>query len=114
MTEPTLDERLMDAFLYGGLIHCQGTAKPIGLLGAASGIDDRSPRAASGHASLIGKQKQDAISEGDVLEVKYLYVGANGRLYQTRIVRKRDDKPAQECTDAQLVHVNKTVMEKLP
>lgn len=67
-----------------------------------------------GHASLIGKQKQDIIVEGAVLEVKYLYVGANGRLYQPRIVRLRNDKFPDECTDAQLVHVNKKVLEQIP
>lgn len=66
-----------------------------------------------GRASLIGKEKRATINVGDVLEVKYLYVGANGRLYQPRIVKKRTDKPMHECTIKQLKHVNKTVLETL-
>lgn len=66
-----------------------------------------------GRASLIGKEKQAQILPGDVLEVRYLYVGANGRLYQPTIMRKRTDKFANECTDAQLRHVNKEVLEAL-
>lgn len=39
---------------------------------------------------------------GDVMEVKYLYVGAGGRLYQPRFVRFRTDKSPDECTADQL------------
>lgn len=66
-----------------------------------------------GRASLIGKEKKAAISVGDVLEVRYLYVGAQGRLYQPTILRKRNDKEAHECLDDQLKYVNKTVLETL-
>ncbi len=67
-----------------------------------------------GRASLIGKEKKGAISEGDVLEVRYLYTGAGGRLYQPTILRKRTDKPMHECTVEQLKHVCKDVLETLP
>lgn len=67
-----------------------------------------------GRASLIGKEKKGAISRGDVLEVKYLYAGAGGRLYQPTILRKRTDKPMHECTIDQLKHVCKDVLESLP
>lgn len=66
-----------------------------------------------GRASLIGKEKAGAIKVGDVLEVRYLYTGANGRLYQPTILRKRDDKGMQECLTSQLKHVNKEVLDAL-
>lgn len=66
-----------------------------------------------GRASLIGKEKGGAIERGDVLEVRYLYCGAGGRLFQPTILRKRTDKAAHECTIAQLKHVNKEVLEAL-
>jgi len=66
-----------------------------------------------GRASLIGKEKGGTIAMGDVLEVRYLYTGAGGRLYQPTILRKRDDKAMHECTTGQLRHVNKKVLEAL-
>lgn len=66
-----------------------------------------------GRASLIGKEKSGAINVGDVLEVRYLYTGAGGRLYQPTIMRKRDDKAQSECTTDQLKFVNKAVLEAL-
>lgn len=62
-----------------------------------------------GRASLIGKEKNGAISKGDVIEVRYLYAGAGGRLYQPTILRKRDDKLMHECTTDQMKWVNKEV-----
>lgn len=54
-----------------------------------------------GKCSLIGKAK---VEIGDVIEVQYLYVvdPAAPRLYQGRMMRRRDDKPAAECTIDQL------------
>lgn len=66
-----------------------------------------------GRASLIGKEKFGQINKGDVIEVKYLYVGANGRLYQPTILKKRTDKRPDECTDQQLRYVNKEVLATL-
>jgi len=66
-----------------------------------------------GRASLIGKEKSGVINVGDVIEVRYLYVGADGRLYQPTILKKRDDKLPHECTGDQLRHVNKAVLEVL-
>jgi len=66
-----------------------------------------------GRTSLIGKEKHDTIAVGDVVEVKYLYVGANGRLYQPTLLRKRDDKRPDECLTSQMKHVNKAVLEVL-
>lgn len=66
-----------------------------------------------GHSSLNGKEKREAIAIGDVLEVRYLYVGANGRLFQPTILRKRTDKSPEDCTGGDLVHVNKAVLEAL-
>jgi bifunctional non-homologous end joining protein LigD len=68
---------------------------------------------AVGRASLIGKEKNGTINVGDVLEVRYLYCGAGGRLFQPTILRKRDDKRAVECTTQQLKWVNKEVLEAL-
>jgi len=66
-----------------------------------------------GRSSLIGKEKRGVIAKGDVIEVRYLYTGANGRLYQPTILRKRDDKKVVECTTDQLKHVCKEVLEAL-
>jgi len=66
-----------------------------------------------GRASLIGKEKSGAIAVGDVIEVRYLYTGAGGRLFQPTIMRKRDDKAAHECTTDQLKFVNKEVLATL-
>lgn len=66
-----------------------------------------------GRASLIGKEKNGVINKGDVLEVRYLYTGAGGRLYQPTILKKRDDKAMHECHVQQLKHVNKAVLETL-
>lgn len=66
-----------------------------------------------GRASLIGKEKNGVINKGDVIEVRYLYTGAGGRLYQPTILRKRTDKRPDECTTEQLKHVNKSVLASL-
>lgn len=61
-----------------------------------------------GACSTIGKGE---LHVGDVVKVKYLYVGADGRLVQPRIIEKRTDKKATECTTSQpLSHVNKDVI----
>jgi len=52
-----------------------------------------------GKCSMIGKPDAQV---GDVIEVKYLYVGAGGRLYQPRCMRLRTDKLAAECLLDQL------------
>ena len=76
--------------------------------------DDKAGKVvAVGRASLIGKEKAGAINFGDVIEVRYLYTGAGGRLYQPTILHKRDDKRQDECTTDQLKHVNKEVLEVL-
>lgn len=66
-----------------------------------------------GRASLIGKEKRCPINVGDVVEVRYLYTGAQGRLYQPTILRKRDDKLPSQCTIDQMKMVNKEVLEAL-
>lgn len=53
-----------------------------------------------GRCSTIGKSK---VQPGDVVEVRFLYVGANGRLVQPRMMRVRRDKQANECLLEQLV-----------
>jgi ATP-dependent DNA ligase len=61
-----------------------------------------------GNASAIGKPDAQV---GDVVEVKYLYCGAGNRLVQPSVLRMRDDKPASECTTAQLRFADKKVVE---
>lgn len=51
-----------------------------------------------------------AFKVGDVAEVKYLYMGAGGRLYQPTYPLLRTDKDPSECTFDQVVHVNKAVL----
>lgn len=63
-----------------------------------------------GRCSLIGKP---AVAVGSVAEIKYLYVGANGRLYQPTLMRVRTDKQPVDCTGYELKHVNKEVLEVL-
>ena len=71
-------------------------------------IDGTSSLQTVGRCSAIGKDK---VNVGDVIEVKYLYVGADGRLYQPRMMRVRTDKDAMECDIVQLdgCGVNKAV-----
>lgn len=60
-----------------------------------------------GGASAIGKPDAQV---GDVVEVKYLYCGADGRLVQPTVLRLRGDKPATDCDAAQLRFADKTVV----
>lgn len=60
-----------------------------------------------GKCSLIGKPP---VSEGDVVEVKYLYATNDQRLYQPRLVRVRTDKEPVECTTDQLKYVSKELV----
>jgi ATP-dependent DNA ligase len=60
-----------------------------------------------GSTSMIGKGTAEI---GDVLEVKYLYVGSGGSLVQPSVVRKRTDKHPSDCTPDQLIFVNKKVI----
>lgn len=62
-----------------------------------------------GRCSSIGKTPCDV---GDVATVRFLYVGAQGQLYQPRFICKRDDKDADECVYDQIAdaHVNKEVL----
>lgn len=53
-----------------------------------------------GRCSLNGKPE---VSIGDVVEVRYLYVGKGQRLYQPNLLRVRHDKKPPECTEEQLV-----------
>ena len=63
-----------------------------------------------GQVSTIGKGDVNA---GDVIEVRFMGVTdpTAPRLYQPRIMRKRTDKSAAECSDTQLAHawMNKTI-----
>lgn len=72
-------------------------------------LDPRGKSVPVGRCSLIGKPDVDT---GDVVEVKFLYVGANDRLYQPTLLRVRDDKSPEECTIDQLDphRVNKSII----
>lgn len=61
-----------------------------------------------GRCSAIGKAK---VNVGDVIEVRYLYVGNGNRLYQPRMMGVRTDKKPEECVYSQFdhAHVNKEV-----
>lgn len=51
------------------------------------------------------------IRVNDVIEIKYLYVGAGNRFYQPNFLTFRDDKSAEECTvDQNLKRVNKAAL----
>lgn len=50
------------------------------------------------------------IRVGDVCEIRYLYCGAGGRLYQPAFIRTRTDKDMIDCGTDQLSHVNKAVV----
>lgn len=61
-------------------------------------------------AVAVSDRTLAALNPGDVIEVRYLYLGANGRLYQPAFIRRRNDKTADECTADQLKPVNKGVL----
>jgi len=52
-----------------------------------------------GKCSLIGKPK---VAVGDVVVVRFLYVGAGDRIVQPRLMSVRTDKAVTECTWSQL------------
>jgi len=62
-----------------------------------------------GRCSSIGKA---VVEVGNVIEVKYLNLAANDRLYQPRMVKVRTDKQPHECLWSQFDHarVNKEVL----
>lgn len=64
-----------------------------------SAYDDTGVLVDVGRCSLIGKED---IESGDVVEVRYLYVTENMRLYQPRIKHRRQDKAPEECLMNQL------------
>lgn len=68
--------------------------------------DNRMHTMSVGRCSLLGKPD---VKKGDVVEVKYLYAGANNRLVQPSLLRVRDDKDPMECDTMQLSYVNKEV-----
>lgn len=59
-----------------------------------------------GRCSTIGK---GTVNIGDVVCVRYLYLGAGNRIVQPRLMSVRTDKAASECTYDQLVGTNKEV-----
>ncbi len=62
-------------------------------------FDDRGDEIVVGHCST---HQKPIVREGDVIEVRYLYVGTNGHLVQPRMLRVRDDKYQSQCGIDQL------------
>lgn len=60
-----------------------------------------------GGCSMIGKP--DA-QPGDVVEVRYLYLGSGGRLYQPTLMRLRPDRTPESCRFDQFRMVSKAVI----
>jgi bifunctional non-homologous end joining protein LigD len=73
-------------------------------------FDDEDRLVRVGRVSMIGRPD---VPVGTVLEVKFLYVGAGGRLYQPRVVGVRNDKQPAECRIHQIADltVNKVVVD---
>jgi ATP-dependent DNA ligase len=73
-------------------------------------FDDEDRLVRVGRVSMIGRPD---VPVGTVLEVKFLYVGAGGRLYQPRVVGVRADKQPAECRTHQIADltVNKVVVD---
>lgn len=63
-----------------------------------------------GRCSLIGKPP---VKVYDVVEVKYLYMTTDGRLYQPTLHRVRFDKVPEECDGSDFRVVNKSVIKHL-
>ena len=63
-----------------------------------------------GRCSLIGKPR---VGVGDVVEVKYLYLTEDGRLYQPTLMRVRFDKDPDDCDGSDFRVVSKRVLESL-
>lgn len=78
----------------------------------ALGVYDHGTLVDVARASLIGKERRELILPGDVVEVRYLYAADpdRPRLIQPRMLRKRRDKVASECSIDQLRFANKTVL----
>ncbi len=62
-----------------------------------------------GRCSIIGKPYA---APGEVVEIRYLYAGAGGRLVQPTHLRNRPDKRAEDCRTDQLHFVCKRVLTK--
>lgn len=63
-----------------------------------------------GNVTMIGKGPWEV---SEVAEVKFLYMGDGGHLYQPRFMRLRPDKPAIECTYDQFTPVSREIIEAL-
>lgn len=59
---------------------------------------------------LVKAAMLNVLKVGDVIEVRYLYRGAGGRLVQPSFIRRRPDKIPSECHESQLRPTNKGVL----
>lgn len=62
-------------------------------------------------ACTMSEHNLERIKVGDVVEVRYLYVGAGGKLFQPAFLRVRNDKKPIDCRVDQLKHVNKEIVK---
>jgi ATP-dependent DNA ligase len=77
------------------------TTRADGTDSATFGLYDGEQLVEVGRVGIGGKAKA-AIAPGDVICIRYLYIGSNGRLYQPRVVAIRSDKGARECLLTQM------------
>lgn len=64
-----------------------------------------------GACTVLNDKKRNALSVGDVIEVKYLYaVEGSRKLVQPAFIKKRDDKRAEDCDFDQMKFTDKVVV----
>ncbi len=63
-----------------------------------------------GGCSVTGR-RGEGLKVGDVVEVRYLYLGNGGRLYQPVFLRRRTDKSIHECVLAQAIPSYTEILE---
>lgn len=59
---------------------------------------------------MVTDRMLDVLNPGDVIEVRYMYRGAQGKLYSPAFLRRRTDKPANQCSVDQLKPTDKGVL----
>ena len=59
---------------------------------------------------MVTDRMLDVLNPGDVIEVRYMYRGAQGKLYSPAFLRRRTDKPADQCSVDQLKPTDKGVL----
>lgn len=80
---------------------------PDGRANMMYGLFDNGQLVEVGSCGTAGKPQ---VQVGDVVEVRYLYAGSDGRLVQPRMLHRRDDKQPTACTIDQLQFTNRDVV----